>query len=93
MTLTKARLADSIHKRTGLPKNRSARLVRSLFQIILDRLGNGDEIVISRFGKFCLKENNGWRKRNPRGKGQEYYGEGRCVTFKCSPVLKGKLNR
>ena len=92
MTLTKARLVDSIHKSAGFPKNRSAQLVRSLFQIIMDRLGNGDEIVISRFGKFCLKENNGSRRRNSRAKGQEFFGEGRFVAFKCSPVLKGKLN-
>jgi integration host factor subunit alpha len=92
MTLTKARLVNSIHKSAGFPKNRSAQLVRSLFQIIMDRLGNGDEIVISRFGKFCVKENHGLRRKNSRAKGQKFYGEGRCIAFKCSPVLQGKLN-
>lgn len=92
MTITKARLADSIHKSVGFTKNRSGQLVRSLFHIIMDRLGNGDEIVISRFGKFCLKENKGPRRRNSRAKGQKFYGEGRIVDFKCSPVLKRKLN-
>jgi integration host factor subunit alpha len=92
MTLTKARLAHSIHDGTGFSKNRSAQLVRSLFQIILDTLGNGDDLVISRFGKFSLKENHGSKRLNSRSKGREFNGEGRFVTFKCSSVLRGKLN-
>jgi integration host factor subunit alpha len=58
MTLTEAHLTDSIHKGLGLPKSRSFGLVGCLLEIMKAMLVNGDDILISGFGKFCVKDKN-----------------------------------
>ena len=91
MTVTKAQLADSVHKRVGLGKSSSTRLICSLFEIMKGTLAGGENILISGFGKFSV---NG-RKVKGRGPGksqrQPYFGKE--ITFKCSPVLSDKINR
>jgi len=56
MTLTKNKLIDSIHNRIDLPKVRCARLVGLLFEIIKGTMENGEDVLISRFGKLCVKD-------------------------------------
>lgn len=65
MNITKAHLTDSIYKELGLPKSRSFGLVGSLFEIMKAALGSGEDILISGFGKFCVKVKNERRGRNP----------------------------
>lgn len=91
MTLTKAHLTDSVHRRLGFPKIRSETLVRSLFDIIKKTLGNGEDVLISGFGKFCVKDN-----RHRRGKGilsgkDAMLESERIVTFKYSSVLRERI--
>ncbi len=92
MTITRARLADSIHNRLGLSKIKSAGLVESLFEIMKNTLGDGEDILISRFGKFCIKDKSDRRGRNPWTGEDMVLGSRRIVTFKCSAVLKHRLN-
>ncbi len=92
MTLTKAHFTDSIRKGLGLPKSRSSELLTSLLEIMKATLANGDDILISGFGKFCVKGKNDRRGRNP-STGEDMMLEARrVVTFKCSRPLKQKLN-
>ena len=92
MTLTKAHLSDSIHKGLGMPKSRSFELLTSLLEIMKATLGSGEDILISGFGKFCVKDKNNRRGRNP-STGEDMMLEARrAVTFKCSLPLKQKLN-
>ena len=53
MSLTKANLTDSIHTRIDLPKAKSTRVVESLLEIIEKTLANGEDVLITGFGKFC----------------------------------------
>lgn len=92
MTLTKAHLTDSIRKGLGLPKSRSFELVGSLFEIMKATLANGEDILISGFGKFCVKGKNDRRGRNPLTGEDMMLEARRVVTFKCSLPLKQKLN-
>ncbi len=92
MTLTKAQLTGSIHKGLGLPKSRSVELVGSLFEIIKATLANGEDILISGFGKFCVKDKNDRRGRNPLTGEDMMLEARRVVTFRCSRPLKQKLN-
>ena len=92
MTLTKAHLIDSIHKGLGLPRSRSVELVRSLFEIMKTTLGSGEDILISGFGKFCVKNKHDRRGRNPSTGEDMMLDARRVVTFKCSRPLKQKLN-
>jgi len=92
MSLTKEHIMNSVHHQLGLPKTKSAHLVESLLEIIKARLENGEEVLISRFGKFCVKNKNSRRGRNPATGEDLLLGSKRVVTFKCSPVLRDKMN-
>ncbi|MBW1704073.1 MAG: integration host factor subunit alpha [Deltaproteobacteria bacterium] len=92
MTLTKHKLTDSIHKKIDFPKVRCERLVGFLFEIIKDTLENGEDVLISGFGKLCVKDKKKRRGRNPVSGEELTLDSRRLVTFKCSTVLKGKLN-
>jgi len=92
MTLTKAHLTDSIHKGLGLPRSRSVELVESLLEIMKTTLGSGEDVLISGFGKFCVKNKHDRRGRNPSTGEDMMLGARRAVTFKCSVPLKQKLN-
>ena len=64
MTLTKAHLVDRIHDATGISRPKSAKLIDSIFEIMKQTLEGGEDILISGFGKFCVKEKNSRRGRN-----------------------------
>ena len=55
MTLAKAHLSDSVHQQVDFPKTKCAQLVDSLLEIVKKTLENGDDVLISGFGKFCVK--------------------------------------
>jgi integration host factor subunit alpha len=92
MTLTKAHLTDSIQKGLGMPRSRSSAMLKSLFEITNETLGSGENLLISGFGKFCVKDKNGRRGRNPSSGEDMILEARRVVTFKCSRPLKQKLN-
>ena len=92
MALTKDDLMNSIHKKLGLPKSKSVRLVESLLETVKMKLELGEDVLISRFGKFCVKNKNARRGRNPATGEDLMLGSKRIVTFKCSPVLRDKVN-
>ena len=65
MTLTKADLTDFIYNRLDFPKHTSAHLVETLLGLIKESLENGEDVLISGFGKFCVNEKKERRGRNP----------------------------
>ncbi|MFH1933669.1 MAG: HU family DNA-binding protein, partial [Pseudomonadota bacterium] len=56
MTLTKADIIEDIHKNDGFTKSKSAELTESILEIIKHSLETGEDVLISGFGKFCVKE-------------------------------------
>ena len=92
MALTKDHLMNSIHKKLGLPKSKSVKLVESLLETVKMKLELGEDVLISRFGKFCVKNKKARRGRNPATGEDLMLGSKRIITFKCSPVLRDKLN-
>ena len=92
MTLTKEDLVNSIKNKLDLQKRKSANLVDSLLEIIKKTLEDGEDIRISGFGKFCVKETNEHRGRNPRIGDDLTSGARRVIIFRCSPVLSEKIN-
>jgi len=92
MTLTKADLIDSMYNKVGVSKTKSTQVVESLLEIIKETLENGEDILISGFGKFCVKEKNERRGRNPQTREDLMLDARRAVTFKCSGVLRNKIN-
>jgi len=92
MTLTKEQIVNSIYNNLDLPKPRSAQIVESFLEIMKKRLEDGEDILISGFGKFCVKDKSERRGRNPTTGEDLMLGSRRVVVFKCSGVLKDKLN-
>jgi integration host factor subunit alpha len=56
MTLTKAQIAKVICRKTGIPNWRSAELVDSAFEVIKQTIESGEDVLISGFGKWSVKE-------------------------------------
>ena len=92
MTITRAHLIESISRQVELPKGQCSQLLETLLELLMKTLESGEDVVISRFGKFCIKEKNRRKGRNP-ATGEELLLNGRrVVTFRCSTVLREKIN-
>ena len=92
MTLTKAQLVESIHNKIGLTKNKSSEIVETCLEIIKNELESGKDVLISGFGKFCVKEKKERKGRNPATGDAMMLAPRRVVTFKCSGKLKDMIN-
>jgi integration host factor subunit alpha len=92
MTLTKAKIVDTVHNELGFPKNRSAELIEILLEQIKATLGKGEDVLISGFGKFCVKQKKERRGRNPATGDDMMLSQRRVVTFRCSHLLREKIN-
>ena len=92
MTLTKAHLIDTIYNIFDFPKNKSAQAVESLVEILKSTLANGEDVLISGFGKFRVKEKGERRGRNPQTGDDLMLGSRRVVLFRCFGVLREKMN-
>jgi len=76
----------------ALPKYQSTRLVKSLLEIIKKTLESEEDVLISGFGKFCVKDKEERKGRNPATGDGMMLRARRVVTFKCSGVFKRKIN-
>jgi integration host factor subunit alpha len=92
MTLTKAQIIDSIQNQTGFPKNKSSEIVETLLEIIKNALASGEDVLISSFGKFCVREKQKRKGRNPATGDAIMLRSRKVVTFKCSGKLRNKIN-
>ncbi len=92
MTLTKAMIVDAIHEQLGYPKNKSAELLETLLELMKSTLEKGEDVLISGFGKFCVKAKNQRRGRNPATGADMLLDQRRVVTFRCSHLLREKIN-
>ena len=92
MTLTKANIAVAVAEQNGYPKNQSSELIETLLEIIKRTLESSEDVLVSGFGKFCVKTKHGRRGRNPATGKDMMLEPRRVVTFKCSGRLKDKIN-
>ncbi len=93
MALTKNDMRDALHVKTDLTKKQAADVVENLIELIKCTLEQGEKVLISGFGKFDVKEKNPRRGRNPVTGDDLTVHDQRIVTFKCSDVLRRKLNK
>ena len=92
MSLTKSQIVDNIQNETGLTKNKATETVETLLEIVKASLAGGENVLVSGFGKFCVKEKNQRKGRNPATGNEMMLDERRVVTFKCSGKLREKIN-
>ena len=92
MTLTKALIVEELFSKNIFSKVQSAQIIDTLFELMKQALQNGEDILISRFGKFSVKEKWPRTVRNPQtGQPMKLPG-GKVVTFGCSRALKARMN-
>jgi integration host factor subunit alpha len=92
MTLTKDSIINEIYNQCGLSKSKSIEAVESLLETIKQTLESGEDVLITRFGKFCVNEKNERKGRNPWTGEDLPLRSRRVVTFRCSTVLREKIN-
>ena len=92
MALTKVEMVNSIADQIGYPKNHSSEIVETLLELIKSSLESGDDVLISGFGKFCVKEKRQRRGRNPATGKDLMLKPRKVVTFRCSGNLRKKIN-
>jgi integration host factor subunit alpha len=93
MTLTKARIVESIQNELDFTKGKSAEVFETFLELIKSTLESGEDVLISGFGKFCVNEKNERRGRNPATDEGLQLRARKVVTFRCSGRLRDKLNQ
>jgi len=92
MTLTKANIVKAVTEQIGYPKNQSFEIIETLLEIMKRTLESGEDVLVSGFGKFCVKQKQGRRGRNPATGEDMMLDPKRVVTFRCSRQLRDKIN-
>jgi len=93
MTLTKAQIVGSIQEQLGFTKTQSIETVETLFEIMKKTLESGEDVLISNFGKFCVRDKRERRGRNPATGDDMMLQPRRVVTFNCSGKLRERVNK
>jgi integration host factor subunit alpha len=91
MALTKSDIVATVHE-LGFTKKKSVDIIESLLEIIKGTLEKSEDVLISGFGKFCVKNKRQRRGRNPATGQDLILRERRVITFKCSGKLRTKIN-
>jgi integration host factor subunit alpha len=92
MSLTKIDIIDSIYEKLGIPKKECVSIVESIFEIIKEDLDQGNDVMISGFGKWTVKVKKKRKGRNPQTGESLMIDARKVVTFKPSQVLRGAVN-
>lgn len=91
--MTKADIVERVSERIGVTKKESQDLVESVLSLLKNTLEAGEDVKISGFGKFEVKQKKNRRGRNPQT-GETITIEARQIlSFKPSMLLKAAINR
>jgi integration host factor subunit alpha len=91
MALTKDKLITRLQTQLGLTKPESRQAVEQLLLIIKDTLAAGEDLLISGFGKFCVRQKNERRGRNPQSKENLLLPARKVLVFRASGVLRRRI--
>lgn len=92
MTLTKADLVDKVYKNLDLTRTQTSRIVESFLRIAKDCLRNNEDVLLSGFGKFSVKNKKPRKGRNPQTGAELILDARKVVNFKPSGQLRLRCN-
>ena len=92
MALTKAQIIEEVRTRNSFTLKKSTKTVEALFEIMKQTLASGEDVLISGFGKFCVKDKKERRGRNPATGEDLMLRPRKVVTFKGSGKLRKIVN-
>ncbi|MBW7920825.1 MAG: integration host factor subunit alpha [Rubellimicrobium sp.] len=90
-TMTRMDLAEAVHAALGLSRNDSAALVESVLQHISDTLVHGEQVKISSFGTFSVRDKSARVGRNPKTGQEVPIHPRRVLSFRASHLLKARV--
>lgn len=90
-TLTRADLAESIHNQIGLSRAESASLVEQILRHLCESLSSGENVKISGFGSFILRDKGERIGRNPKTGVEVPIAPRRVLTFRASQLLRDRI--
>lgn len=93
MTLTKAHIVEKIVTQLELPKKEAADVLESVISILKQELESGEDVLISGFGKFEVKQKKARKGRNPQTGEAMTIEPRRIITFSTSKLLKSEINK
>jgi len=91
MALTKNKIVEQVNE-LGFTKKKSVEIVESLLEIIKYSLEHDEDVLVSGFGKFCVKNKTTRRGRNPATGDDLILDARKVITFKCSGKLRERIN-
>lgn len=92
MALTKTIIAERIQDKLNLSRTTTYEIMEEFLEIFKETIENGEDIMISGFGKFCVNEKQARKGRNPATDEEMTLPARRVVTFKCSGKLREQIN-
>lgn len=90
-TLTRADLADSVHREIGLSRAESSKLVEQILGHMCNSLASGENVKISGFGSFVLRDKGERIGRNPKTGVEVPIAPRRVLTFRASQMLRARI--
>ena len=91
-TVTRADLIEAVYQEVGLSRNESSDLVETVLDEIASTLTNGDNVKISSFGSFIVRDKGGRIGRNPKTGEEVPIEPRRELVFRPSQVLKDRVS-
>ena len=92
MALTKGQIVERVYRQGDLTRRQATHLVDSLLGLVKDNLGQGQDLLVSGFGRFNVHAKQARMGRNPYTGAKMVLRARRVVTFKPSRVLKRRIN-
>ena len=89
--MTRADLADTINQQVGLSRADSAQMVESILEHITDAMEDGENVKISGFGTFLLRDKGERIGRNPKTGVEVPITPRRVLTFRASQMMKDRI--
>ena len=91
-TLTRADLAEAVFQKVGLPRNESAELVESVIREVIGCLERGENVKLSSFGSFGVRDKRERVGRNPKTGDVVPITPRRVLVFRASNIMKQQIN-
>lgn len=90
-TLTRADLADALHRNVGLSRADASRVVEQILHHMCESLATGENVKISGFGSFVLRDKGERIGRNPKTGVEVPIAPRRVLTFRASQMLRDRI--
>ncbi|MEM7569252.1 MAG: integration host factor subunit alpha [Pseudomonadota bacterium] len=91
-TITRADLSEAVYQEVGLSRNESAQLVEVILEEVAAALEGGQNVKLSSFGSFLLRDKNGRIGRNPKTGEEVPIDPRRVLVFRPSQLMRDRVN-